>query len=239
MIFVQSQIARLSLVRLSFLRYNGRTTIEPWGGVRDYRRPLRDTDVIPSVANLAQEQKQININFVHGSGADSFCSLVFVVSFITMAAPTSYEAMFAQMELIDKLAAATNATRAQVLQDQVASGIAMDEFLSMRLGEITSAQPTEATETGDASPTEAYNMGGTESVPPMVSTAAPSPPMDASTMMQKMMDMFWEVLSMKIAAPSASANSHLANARLDERCFRNVAKFTNNRSDWKSGPCIS
>ena len=52
-------------------------------------------------------------------------------------------------------------------------------------------------------------------------------------MMQKMMEMFREVLSMKTAAPNASANSHLANARLDERCFRNVAKFTNNRSDWK------
>ena len=107
-----------------------------------------------------------------------------------MVAPTSYEAMFAQMELIDKLAAATNATRAQVLQDQVASGIAMEGFLSMRLTEITSAQPIEASEAGDASPTEAYNMGGTESVAPMVSTAAPSPPLDASTMMMQKTGMF-------------------------------------------------
>ena len=67
-------------------------------------------------------------------------------------------------------------------------------------------------------------------------TAAPPPDDPVAALgaaMQKMMEMLWEVLSMKAVAPKASSNNHLLNAKLDERCFRNVAKFTNNPSDWE------
>ena len=141
-----------------------------------------------------------------------------------MTAPASYEAtlaMFAQMELIDQLAAKTNATRAQIAQDQMASGIVMDEYLTMRLAEVATVGTPEASEADDAAPGVAAvptgnSLGSGSEIP-----APASPPPDASMlMMQQMMQMFREVLDMRSAAPAApngSAHGHLANAKLDER----------------------